>query len=299
MTNSDNQNIYTQVTESIIKSLSQGERPWFRPWVNAERLGEIGIPIRQSGDFYSGINVLLLWMSAFSKGYLSPHWMTFAQAKKLGSSVKKGEKSARVVYAGKAEKEEENKDGEREKKEIFFLKAYSVFNADQIQGLPSDYYREPQTPVNPDIPIGKAEQFFARIGAEVQCAGNRAFYNPDEDFIRMPRFEAFRSSGAHVATLAHEFIHWTGHRDRLNRDFGVRGDGDLKRRAIEELVAEIGSAFLCAHLGITPSVQDNHALYIKNWLTALETDAKYVFIAASIAQKAVDYLLSKGGAEPA
>lgn len=286
--------IYANVTQSIIEALEQVGRPWLRPWKNAHDLGVIPLPLRHDGTIYRGINVLMLWNAALKKGYLSPHWMTFKQAKALGGSVRKGEKSARVVYANSFEKVEQNQNGDEEKQEIFYMKGYAVFNANQVEGLADDYSIVPEISHNLDERIAKAELFFARLGADIRHGGNRAWYSHEHDYIRVPLFEAFHSGASYAATLAHELIHWTRHPSRLGRSFGQLRKGD-KGYAQEELVAEIGAAFFCAHLGIASEIQEDHAPYIASWLQALRQDKRYIFRAASHAQRAVDYLLELGG----
>ena len=281
--------IYTRVTEKIIQDLEQGVRPWMKPW-NSEILGQrIMRPLRSNGVPYRGINVLMLWMSAEAMGFHSPHWFTFNQVQELGGKVLKGEHGSPVVYANKVKKTD-FQDGDEVELEFFCLREYVVFNLQQTTGLPERFSQSDMTPkLEPMERIERADRFFANLKADVRIGGTKAYYAIDGDYIRMPPFECFRDAEAHTATLSHEQIHWTRHPSRLNRDFGRKRWGD-EAYAQEELVAELGSAFLCADLEITPEVQPDHANYIGSWLKVLKEDQRCVFTAAAHAAKAVDYM---------
>ena len=285
--------VYTQVTESLIAALEKGVRPWMQPWNADHATGKISRPLRHNGQPYAGVNVLMLWMEATAKGYSAPIWMTFRQAQTLGAHVRKGEHGSLVVYANTLTKTETNdQTGEDEEKEIPFMKGYTVFNVEQIEGLPAHYYAI-ATP--PTLEAGQrdaaAERFFKATGADIRHNGHRAFYAIGPDHIQMPPFEFFKDPESYYATLAHECTHWTRHPSRLDRDLGRKKWGDAGY-AMEELVAEIGSAFLCAALGLTPEVRDDHAAYIESWLGVLKGDRRAIFTAASHAQKAADFLHS-------
>ena len=286
--------VYQQVTARIINALESGVRPWLQPWANTTELGGVSLPKRHNDLDYQGINVLVLWFESFRQGFISPHWMTFKQAQTLKGLVQRGERSTKVVYAGgagKIEKQETIEKQEKVKDGFFFIKQYSVFNAEQVKGLEEKFYRPVDRVLNTTERIKYGEDFFSRIGADIRFSGTRAYYSQDGDFIKLPQFDAFHSAKKQLAVLAHEVIHWTAHPLRLDRDLGGRERGD-PGYAQEELVAEIGSAFLCAKLGLTPAIQDQHAPYIDNWLKALQNDKQYISKAASYAQRAVDYLLN-------
>ena len=237
--------------------------------------GKIIKPLRHNGMPYNGINVLMLWGAAMEGGFLSPYWMTFKQAKELGAHVKKGERGNFVVYANTITKTEEQDDGREEERKIPFMKGYSVFNVNQIEGLPGHYYTKPEPIIDPAERIGHADAFFASTGADIRHGGNSAHYAGGSDHVQMPVFESFRSPEAYYATLAHELTHWTKHDKRLAR---------------EELVAELGAAFLCADLALTPEPGEDHAAYIQSWLKVLKEDKRAIFSAAAHAQRAADYL---------
>ena len=178
--------------------------------------------------------------------------------------------------------------GQEIEREIPFMKGYTVFNVEQIDGLPSQYQQAPCPAPEPLQFIQQAEAFFKATGARFQHGGNRAFYAPARDFIQLPLAEAFKDPESYAATKAHELIHWTGHESRNAREFGKRFGDDAY--AFEELVAELGAAFLCADLGITPEIRDDHAAYVGHWLQVLKQDKRAIFSAASHAQRAADYL---------
>jgi antirestriction protein ArdC len=286
---SERQDVYTRVTDKIIADLEQGVRTWTKPWNAGSTAGRIMRPLRHNGVPYSGINILMLWAEACDKGFGMPIWMTFKQALELNAHVRKGEKGSLVVYANSITRTEEDDKGEETEREIHYMKGYTVFNVEQIEGLPEHYYSKPDVPLTPVERISHAEAFFATTKADVRYRGTQAFYSNDGDYIQMPVIEAFRDAESFYATLAHESTHWTKHPTRLDRSFGRKVWGD-EGYAQEELVAELASAFLCADLGLTPEVRDDHAAYIAEWLKVLKNDKRAIFSAAAHAQKAVEYL---------
>ena len=280
--------VYARVTDRIVEDLAAGVRPWMKPWSAGHAEGRISRPLRHNGTPYRGVNVLLLWGEAQAKGFGSPSWMTYKQAQELGGQVRKGEAGSLVVYADRYTRSETNERGEEAEGEVAFMKGYTVFNVEQIDGLPAQYAAAP-APALPPLPLHQvAETFFAATGATFCHGGSRAFYAPARDFIQLPPAEAFRNAESYTATKAHELIHWTGHPRRNAREFGRRfGD---RAYAFEELVAELGAAFLCADLGVTPEVQPDHAAYLAHWLQVLKEDKRAIFSAAAHAQRAADYL---------
>lgn len=177
------------------------------------------------------------------------------------------------------------------------MKAYTVFNIEQIDSLPARFHEAPTAPMPAPARLAAADQFFASTGAEIRQGGNRAFYAPSADFIQMPPFEAFRDAESHAATLAHELTHWTGHKSRLDRNFADGRRFGSEGYAFEELVAELGAAFLCADLGLTPEVRPDHAAYLASWLKVLKADKRAIFTAAAQAQRAADFLLPPAGSD--
>lgn len=282
--------VYQSITDKIIAELEKGVRPWVKPWSVEHAAGRITRPLRANGVPYQGINVLMLWEAALSNDYAAPIWMTFKQAIDLGAHVRKGEKGNLVVYADRFKRTETDaQTGEEFEAEIPFLKSYNVFNVEQIDGLPEHYYAKRSPRGSAVERIESAEAFFAATRADIHHGGNRACYVISQDRIDLPPFEAFRDAESYYATLAHETVHWTRHPSRLNREFGRKRWGD-EGYAMEELTAELGSAFLSADLELTPEIREDHAAYIAHWLEVLKRDKRAIFTAASYAQRAADFL---------
>jgi antirestriction protein ArdC len=282
--------VYDKITNQIVVELEKGVRPWHKPWNAEHAAGRITRPLRSNCVPYQGVNVLMLWSAALDKGYAAPIWMTFKQALELKANVRKGEHGSLVVYADKIVRTEtDTATGEESDRAIPFIKGYTVFNVEQIDGLPEHYYAKPAPRTETVQRIERVEKFFAATGATVRHGGTMACYSVTHDHVQMPPFESFRDAESYYATLAHEGTHWTRHPSRLNRDFGRKRFGD-EGYAVEELVAELGSAFLCADLELTPEVREDHASYIASWIKVLKNDKRAIFSAASHAQRAADFL---------
>lgn len=281
--------LYQRVTDQIVAQLEAGVKPWVRPWNAKHAEGRITRPLRVTGEAYQGINVMMLWGAAADRGYTAPTWMTYRQATELGAQVRKGETASLVVFASKLTRTEENAGtGEEATRHIPFLKSYMVFNAEQIDGLP-ERFTTPALPCLATVErIDRVERFIAGTGATIRHGGNRAAYAPGLDMVQMPPIEAFRDAESYYGTLTHELTHWTGHPKRLDRSFGKRFAD--KAYAVEELVAEMGAAFLSADLDLTPAPRDDHADYLGHWLSVLKADKRAIFTAASQAQRAADFL---------
>jgi antirestriction protein ArdC len=221
-------------------------------------------------------------------GYSAPLWMTYRQALELGAHVRQGEHGATVVYAdawsGMKPTPPATTSSARSR-----LKAYVVFNVEQIENLPTQYLPQPDPQTDPVRRIALAEAFIGATGATIRHGGDSAYYSPKFDIIELPVSEAFRDAESYTATKAHELTHWTAHSSRLNRDFGGQRFGDTGY-AREELVAELGAAFLCADLGITPEPREDHASYLAHWIAVMKDDKRAISAAAAHAQKAVDFL---------
>lgn len=271
------------VTDTIIEQIEAGTPPWRKPWTG-DRSGA-SFPLRHNGEPYRGVNILVLWCSAMKHGFNSDRWMTFRQAKELGGSVRKGEKSTKTVYYGTYERDV---DGETETQTSRFAKGFSVFNADQIDGLPEDYYTTPTPPKDLGTEtIPELEAFFQRTGAKIITSdAPRAYYSPSLDHIHMPPIATFFDANGYFATLAHETTHWTGAEKRLGR---IKKFQDRAAYAFEELVAEIGACFLSLQLGLTPDFEQS-AAYVESWLKALKSEKDMIFRASAEAQKAVDFI---------
>ena len=282
--------VYQQVTNRIVADLERGVRSWHAPWSVEHVAGWPTRPLRANGIPYQGINVIELWAACKIMGHVAPIWMTFKQAQELGGNVRKGEHGWRVVYVSKITRTESDPDsGAENSRELPFMRSYTVFNVEQIEGLPAHYYAKNAPKIDQVQRNARAEAFFAATSAEVRHSGTRAYYNIGSDFVQLPPFETFRDPESYYATRGHETVHWTRHPSRLAREFGRKRFGD-EGYAMEELVAELGAAFLCADLDLTPEVRDDHAAYIASWIQVLKNDKRAIFTAASHAQRAVDFL---------
>ena len=283
--------IYARITETIVADLEKGVRPWMKPWSASGLEGRITRPLRHTGEPYTGINVLLLWSESLARGFEAPLWMTYRQAVQIGAQVRKGETGATVVYASRFTKTETDSRGDEVERDIPFLKTYTVFNCDQIDGLPDQYYHRPDRIIDPVSRIEHADRFFENTGAVIRHGGTKAFFAAASDHIQMPPFESFRDAESYVAVLSHEATHWTAPAHRVGRDLS-RYHKDRTERAREELIAELGSCFLCADLGIVPELEPrpDHASYLHSWLRVLKGDKRAIFQAAAHAQRAVTYL---------
>ena len=286
----DRTSLYDEITQKIIGELEQGRVPWVQLWGSGTTTAGLGLPRNAStGRGYSGINILILWSAVISGGFSGQGWLTFRQALSLGGNVRKGAKGTTVVYADRFTpddaKAHARKTGEQASS-IPFLKRFTVFNVDQCENLPEDY-ASVTTPPPPNTILPQAEALIVASGADFRIGGDRAFYMPALDYVQVPPPGAYFDPINWHRTALHELCHWSGVEKRLARDFS--GSFGSKSYAREELVAEIGSAFTCAALGITPTVR--HSDYIASWLEVLREDNRAFVRAASQASKASDFLL--------
>jgi antirestriction protein ArdC len=286
--------LYEEVTRRVIADLESGRVPWVQPWGDAGTAP--GLPRNAAtGRSYSGVNILLLWAAMIEGAYSSQCWLTFRQALGLGGSVRKGERGTTIVYAdrftphqdGGAEQAARADCEEDAGRARWFLKRFTVFNVAQCDGLPLDPSPDP-VPASQDDIVEQAEALIDATGVDFRIGGQKAFYSPGADFIAVPPQEVFIHPINYYRTALHELTHWTGHGSRLARDQSGAFGSDAYAR--EELTAEMGAAFLCATLGIVPTVR--HADYIACWLDVLRGDNRAIFRAASAASKAADYLLA-------
>jgi antirestriction protein ArdC len=282
--------IYTRVTDRIVEALERGVRPWVQPWAS-QSARRLSLPLRHNGVPYRGVNVLLLWAEATDRGFTSPYWLTFRQALELKGHVRKGEKGSVVVYSKQLTKTVLDEAGEEVEEARSLLRSYVVFNVDQIDGLPAEYYPKAMEVKNTVQRIQAADDFFTHTGAVIVQGGDTACYIPSLDRIHIPRIESFKGAESFYSTLAHESTHWTMHPSRLDRTFGSKRWGD-EGYAVEELVADCGAAFLCADLNLTCEPREDHAPYLAHWLKVLKADRHAIFSAASHAQRACDFLHS-------
>jgi antirestriction protein ArdC len=272
-------NGYEKITESIIAELENGAAPWVKPW-KADSTAAKNIV---SGKAYQGINRLVLGMGSMMPGY-TPYWASYKQWAERGAQVRKGEKGTQIVFFSPVTKEQANAAGELEEKQFAVLRLYTVFNSAQCEGADV-----PVATVSGSFdPIQAAEKRIVKTGAIIRHGGDAAFYSPSHDVIQMPHKVSFDSPASYYCTAFHELGHWTGAKHRLEREFGGKFGNPVY--AFEELVAELTAAFLCQEHGIAGELR--HAGYIGSWLKACRDDAKAIFKAAALAQKAADYILS-------
>ena len=283
--------VYERITAEIIEAIEAGCSKFEMPW---HTLGVLPSNARNNRR-YRGINVLALWAAATRQGFSTSLWATYAQWHELGAQVRKGEKSTAVVFwkfYGDESETEDDTPAEDNATKRCFARAYHVFNADQVDG-----FQIPDVPRLPDAErIERAEYFFRRTGMRIIEKGARASYDPQSDEIHMPAFALFKKADYFYSTLAHEAIHATGAPSRCNRQLGNRFGSELY--AAEELVAELGGAFLSAELQLQTEPKTDNAPYIENWLKVLKSDKRAIFAAATKAQQASEWLTGKqrGGA---
>lgn len=290
--------IYTRITNRIIEAIEEGAGSYRMPWhcTDSGAFSPYNVATKKP---YRGINILSLWADAQAKGFESGIWGTYKQWEAIGAQVRKGEKSSLVVFwkFGNTEREDDADSAEDQAasdstRRLIFARGYSVFNAGQVDG-----FEIPALPAfNAEERNQEAEQFFQAVPATIRHGGNSAHYSPSSDHIQMPRFEAFKDAKGYYSVLSHELTHWTGASTRLNRDLTCRFGTEAY--AMEELVAELGAAFLCGSLGIQLDPRTDHAPYLKSWLNVLKGDTKAVFTAASKAQAAVDWMAEIAAKQP-
>jgi len=286
------QDIHEQITNQIIELLEQVDPSDYRaPFA---KLADQGLPLNAATNAnYSGINIPALWIAQMVKGFSSCHWATFRQWKALGANVKKGEKGTQIVFYKQINAKRTDDNGNEEQVNIPILKTYTAFNVDQVEGfeLPSEDKSDVVDLVKRNALI---DQYVLNTQAEIST-GPFAAYFPVSDRISMPDTSAFNdtkycsASDTFYSTLFHELTHWTGSKNRLDRD-GITKNDTKARYAFEELIAELGAAFQCAKFGICQDGREDHAIYIQNWLTALKSDKQFVFKAAAAASKAAEFM---------
>lgn len=288
--------VYTEVTNQIIEALEQGVKPWECPW----QKDAAALPLRVTGDSYRGINHVLLNLKAWAQGYRNPVWMTFKQAKDLGGMVRKGEKSSLVVKYGTYEAKDEAPEGGMEAKTRGYLKAYRVFNVQQIGGLDDQFPTPDEAEPLATRPIEQLSHIAANMiesmGVGYAEGGDRACYVPSLDKVHMPELPKFKAAELFYSTLFHELSHATGHKRRCDRTDQKAGSkfGNAVY-AMEELVAEISAAMMGAQLGFQPGHIEDSAAYVQSWLKVLRDDKRAIVKAATAAQRSADYLIEKAG----
>lgn len=284
----EKKDIFQRITDQIVSAIEEGAGSCRMPWKTSG--GFPYSPINAiSKRPYRGINVLVLWAIAEKKGYKSGVWATFKQWQQLGAQVRKGEKSANVVFWKFFDRDErpEGEEATGKTKQIPMARDYWIFNAEQVDG----YSNPKDAPLSRGERIEHAETFFRSLGVIPRPGGNQAYYCPDSDTVHMPAFEAFKEPLFYYSVLSHETTHWTAAPHRLNRNLSGRFHSESY--AMEELVAELGAAFLCAELGLPTDPRQDHAPYVATWLKVMKNDKRAIFTAAAKAQEAVDWMSKK------
>lgn len=291
--------VHQEITDRIVAAIETAG-PYEMPWVKS-RSGSFARPVNiASGNPYNGINILSLWIATLSSDYPTPVWGTYKQWQQRGVQVRKGEKASLVVFYKSIEKDEadtaEGDDTEPSRQRLI-ARASHVFNAAQVEGFtPPAETSLPEAPAFD--PIERAEAFAKATGAVITETGDEACYEPLTDVIRMPERRRFIGTAttspaeAFYSTLCHELVHWSGVKHRLDRDLSTRFGSEAY--AMEELIAELGAAFLCADLSITPEPRVDHACYIASWLKVLKDDKRAIFTAAAKASQAANWLQEPG-----
>ena len=271
--------IYNEVTDKIIKELENGAIPWVKPW-HSDSSADINIITKNE---YNGINRFILSFSGHMSGYVTPYWASLKQWNEMGSPVKKDEKGTKICFFTPVVKESINSSGNVEKSAYPCIKTYYVFNADQVENF---HYEKPAQDDKVFNPIPALEDHIIKTNATIKHGGNSAYFTSQGDFIAMPNKTSFDDEAAYYATLLHELTHWSGAEKRLNRELGNKFGSP--KYAFEELVAELGAAFLCQDFKIQGELR--HSGYIESWLRCLKDNPNAIFKAAALAQKAADYI---------
>ncbi|MEM7242327.1 MAG: zincin-like metallopeptidase domain-containing protein [Pseudomonadota bacterium] len=275
------------ITDALIALMEVGTPPWRCGW--SKSTDTFTMPLRANGEAYRGINILLLWSSVMQHGFTSPYWFTYKQAQSINAQVKKGSKATKIIYYGVLKANDETEEDADELRR--FARLYSVFNGDQIEGLAA-CYTVPPAPLEifDNERSGYMDDFFYSIKATVKEEGEKAFYDRLKDSITLPPFDTFESANAFYSTLAHEFAHWTGAKDRLNRVKG-KAFGD-RAYAFEELVAELSAVFTMTELNAAIDLP-NHSAYLAHWITAMREEPSFIMRAASAASASAEFLIGE------
>jgi len=283
--------VHQHVTDQIIAAIEKGAVSWEMPWHRPGTALQLPVNV-ESEKHYNGINILNLWIAAETRGYASHLWGTYRQWEQRGGQVRRGEKASLVVLYKDLDVEIDNAEtGTTEVEKRMFARASWAFNIAQVDGV-----EPPLQPARPDRTevLSDVDRYIAHTGARIEHGAAMAYYRPATDTIHMPDRNCFigtptsTPTESYYHTTCHELVHWTGAGHRLDRDFAKRFERDA--RAVEELVAELGSAFLAADLGINPVPRQDHAQYIAHWLEVLKADKRAIFTAAAAASKAVAFL---------
>ena len=276
--------LFEKVTADLVAAIEAGAKDWEMPW---QRLAAGGLPRSVDGRAYRGWNALVLAMIAADRGWTSSTWATYNAWQRHGNQVRRGERGTQVVLWKPTERHEATEGGSDTLRRSLIARAFTVFAAEQVDGAERFTARATDVPAE-DRRIADAEEYFAAIGADIAHGGDQACYVPSLDRIHLPHIAQFNEPSIYYSTAAHEHAHWTGHRDRLNRDLTGRF-GDHAYGA-EELIAELCAAFWCAQFGLEQATRQDHAAYLGDWLALLRSDTRALVAACGHAQRAADHL---------
>lgn len=274
--------LYQHITDQIVEKLEVGTVPWIKPWQSALDRNLV------TGHVYRGINTLLVWCSALDNNYKKPYWLTYKQAKDIGAQVRKGEKGTMICFWKMIETDKKDKNGD--KKQIPLMRYYRIFNVEQCDDVPEKLLVKYESKKD-NHTIDDCERFVVATEATIEYGGSKAAYIKTKDLIRIPELTSFDDSGNFYSTIFHELSHWTGLRERCDRQ--LSGMFGSHQYGVEELIAEMSSAFLCGYFQIQGELQ--HAEYINTWIETIKEDKKAIFKASKLAQQAFEYLLQKTG----
>ncbi|MEK7424518.1 MAG: zincin-like metallopeptidase domain-containing protein [Actinomycetota bacterium] len=277
------EDLFERVTVDLIAAIEDGAKEWRMPW---HRLGDTGLPRSADGRAYRGWNALVLAMVAADRGWTSSTWATYNAWKRHDTQVRRGERGTQVVLWKPTERHEMTDDGDESVQRSLFARAFTVFAAEQVDG--AERLISAAADTTEAQRIGSAETYFAAIGADVVHGGDQACYVPALDRIHLPHCHQFDDPAAYYSTAAHEHVHWSGHRDRMQRDLSGRFGSHAY--GAEELIAELGAAFWCAQIGLEQATRHDHAAYLGDWLALLRADTRALVAACGHAQRAVDFL---------
>lgn len=282
---------FDRITQQIIQAVETGAEGYEMPW---HKLGaDVRQPLNAStGKAYRGLNILGLGLAAIANGYPSGRWSSYRQWRASGAQVRKGEKGTPIFFwQSRENRSDEAEDASERRYRGYVARTYMVFNEAQVDGV-SEHLKQADALVSSGC---ETQAFFDRLEARVIHGGDRAYFEPATDLIRMPYPEQFKDRESYLSVRAHETTHWTGAKARLNRD--LTGRFGTSAYAMEELVAELGAAFLCAALGVSQRPRKDHAAYISSWIKVMKGDNKAILTAASKAQQAVDFILERASSE--
>jgi antirestriction protein ArdC len=282
--------LFEQVTADLVAAIEAGASDWRMPW---QRLAAAGVPRSVDGRPYRGWNALVLAMAAANRGWLSSTWATYRAWQRHGGQVRRGERGTHVVLWKPIDRRADDDpahDGARPGPSLF-ARTFTVFAAEQVDG--TLVAQSAADPADEPARLGSADSYFERVAASITYGGDLACYVPAADIIRMPELARFDRPADFYSTAAHEHVHWTGHRSRLDRDLSGRfGD---RAYGAEELIAELGAAFWCAQFQLEQATRADHAAYLGDWLAILRQDARALVATCSQAQRAIDYLNTIAG----